>query len=87
MTLFHWDLPQALHEKGGWRHREAIDWFRTYARIVREGLGDRVSKYITFNEPFIDLFLFQPLIAAQLAGRDVTEADLGRQGLSPCITG
>ncbi len=82
VTLFHWDLPQALQLQGGWHNRASVDWFRRYASVVREGLGTRVSKYITFNEPFIDLFLFEPLIAAMKAGESVTEERLGRQGLA-----
>ena len=82
VTLFHWDLPQALQLQGGWNERVSVEWFRRYAEVVREGLGDRVSKYITFNEPFIDLFLFQPMIAAIKAGGSVTEAMMGRQGLA-----
>ena len=62
VTLFHWDMPQALEDRGGWLSRDSIDWFRNYARVVREALGDRVSKFITFNEPFIDLFLIEPMV-------------------------
>ncbi|MBZ9938475.1 family 1 glycosylhydrolase [Mesorhizobium sp. BR1-1-16] len=82
VTLFHWDLPQALQTEGGWHDRRSIDWFREYARVAREALGERVSKYITFNEPFIDLFLMEPMIAAIKEGGAVTEAMLGRQGIA-----
>lgn len=82
VTLFHWDLPQALEERGGWHERQSIDWYRNYARVVREALGDRVSKYITFNEPFIDLMLFRPMIAAIKSGGSVTEVTMARQGLA-----
>ncbi len=82
VTLFHWDLPQALEDRGGWHERASIDWYRNYARVVREALGERVSKYITFNEPFIDLMLFRPMIAAIKSGGSVTEAMMAREGLA-----
>ena len=62
VTLFHWDLPQSLQERGGWRNRESIEWFRDYAGLVLEGVGDRVRRFITFNEPFIDIFLIEPAV-------------------------
>ncbi len=82
VTLFHWDLPEALQVQGGWNRRESIDWFRNYARVVREALGERVTKYITFNEPFIDLFLIEPWVQKSRTGVAPDEAALGRQGLA-----
>jgi beta-glucosidase len=55
LTLFHWDLPQALQIKGGWLRREIADDFATYAEAVSAKLGDRVKNWITFNEPQIFL--------------------------------
>ena len=52
-TLFHWDLPAALQDRGGWTNRESADWFAEYAHTVFLRLGDRVCHWITFNEPFI----------------------------------
>ncbi|MEP6758339.1 MAG: GH1 family beta-glucosidase [Actinomycetota bacterium] len=52
-TLFHWDLPQALQDLGGWRARETIDAFVAYADIVSRRLGDRVPMWITHNEPSV----------------------------------
>ncbi|MDX2185964.1 MAG: GH1 family beta-glucosidase [Opitutaceae bacterium] len=49
-TLFHWDLPQALEEQGGWRSRRVVDTFARYADAVVECLGDRVKHWITLNE-------------------------------------
>lgn len=52
-TLFHWDLPQSLQDEGGWANRETAYHFAEYARVLGERLGDRVSNWITHNEPFV----------------------------------
>lgn len=51
VTLYHWDLPQALQDDGGWLNRATIDHYETYAGIVAERLGDRVRDWIPVNEP------------------------------------
>lgn len=51
VTLFHWDLPLALHKKGGWVHRDSPWWFAEYTSTVLDRLGDRVGNWITLNEP------------------------------------
>ncbi len=61
-TLYHWDHPACLDEKGGWSHRESIDWFRTYANVVFREYGSKVRTFITVNEPYINLFLIEPTV-------------------------
>lgn len=55
-TLYHWDLPQALEDKGGWPNRETASRFAEYAEIVVRHLGDRITDWILFNEPWIFTF-------------------------------
>ncbi|MEZ5658421.1 MAG: GH1 family beta-glucosidase [Burkholderiaceae bacterium] len=57
ITLFHWDLPQALQDRGGWMKRESTDWFADYAQAVVERYSDRVKHWFTHNEPEVHLFL------------------------------
>ena len=49
-TMFHFDLPLAVHERGGWANREAVDAFERYARLIFERYGDRVKYWLTINE-------------------------------------
>ncbi|MFY7871478.1 MAG: GH1 family beta-glucosidase [Limnohabitans sp.] len=57
VTLYHWDLPQALQDRGGWANRATIGAFTDYTRAVAECLGDRVKHWITHNEPWCTAFL------------------------------
>ncbi len=50
-TLYHWDLPQALEDAGGWPSRDTAERFADYTRIVARALGDRVKDWMIFNEP------------------------------------
>jgi beta-glucosidase len=52
-TLFHWDLPQALQDHGGWGSRDTAYRFADYASCVAEVLGDRITRWITLNEPLV----------------------------------
>jgi beta-glucosidase len=57
VTLYHWDLPQALEDAGGWPNRDTASRFAEYVELVAHALGDRVSDWMLFNEPsaFVDL--------------------------------
>ncbi|WP_448071515.1 GH1 family beta-glucosidase [Georgenia yuyongxinii] len=57
LTLYHWDLPQTLQDKGGWTDRDTAYRFADYAVAVHEALGDRVRHWITLNEPWCSSFL------------------------------
>jgi beta-glucosidase len=53
ITLYHWDLPQALEQKGGWTNREIINWFGNYAAYCVSQFGDRVKRWMILNEPMV----------------------------------
>jgi beta-glucosidase len=55
VTLFHWDYPHALFCRGGWLNRESPEWFAEYTGVVVDRLSDRVSRWMTINEPQIFL--------------------------------
>ncbi|MGP3683875.1 GH1 family beta-glucosidase [Streptomyces sp. IBSNAI002] len=57
VTLYHWDLPQALQDRGGWPERATAEHFAAYAGLVAERLGDRVTQWATLNEPLCSAWI------------------------------
>jgi len=53
VTIYHWDLPQALEARGGWTNREIITWFTNYVEICARQFGDRVKRWLVMNEPAV----------------------------------
>ena len=53
ITIYHWDLPQALEDKGGWTNREIINWFSEFVTICAQNFGDRVKNWMVMNEPAV----------------------------------
>jgi beta-glucosidase len=53
VCLYHWDLPQALDDRGGWTNRDCAGWFADYAALVARHYGDRIRRFATFNEPSV----------------------------------
>ena len=53
ITLYHWDLPQALENRGGWTNRAVVNWFSDYVEICAKNFGDRVKHWMVLNEPMV----------------------------------
>ena len=73
-TLYHWDLPQALDDEGGWLARSTAEAFAEYARICFDALGDRVAIWYTINEPWVVATLGYRLGLHAPGHRDLREA-------------
>ncbi|MGB3724775.1 MAG: GH1 family beta-glucosidase [Glaciecola sp.] len=87
ITLYHWDLPQYLEDKGGWLNRQTAYEFAHYANEVAKHLGDSVVSYATFNEPFCaahlgyELGVHAPGLTGRLNGRTAAHHILLAHGL------
>lgn len=57
LTLYHWDLPQSLQDRGGWHNREIVKWFEEYTDVMTTRLGDRVKNWMTLNEPLCSAWI------------------------------
>ena len=57
LTMYHWDLPEALQLRGGWNNREILEWFGAYAEVLTSRFGDRVRNWMTLNEPLCSAWL------------------------------
>jgi beta-glucosidase len=53
LTLYHWDLPAALDDRGGWLNPDCADWFADYGRVLYRALDGRVKRWVTLNEPWV----------------------------------
>jgi beta-glucosidase len=73
-TLYHWDLPQALEDRGGWTSRETSERFAEYAGILYEALGDTVRFWITLNEPWVSAWMGYGIGVHAPGRKDTAEA-------------
>jgi len=73
-TLYHWDLPQALDDRGGWLGRDSASWFADYAATVVGHLGDRVTNWTTLNEPWCSSVLSYSIGEHAPGHHDVAES-------------
>jgi len=74
ITLYHWDMPQALEDAGGWPVRATAEAFVQYADVVSRHLGDRVKHWITLNEPWVSAFMGYELGVHAPGRRDTAAA-------------
>ena len=82
-TLYHWDLPQALYDRGGWTSPEAPAWFAEYAGVLAGRLGDRVPRWLTLNEPQVFAFI-GPRVRPACAGHGGLADRPARRRMARC---
>ena len=76
VTMFHFDMPAALDERGSWGNPESVDWFLEFARTMYENFGDRVKYWLTINEQNM-LTLVGPMIGTLHGRQDIVVRDSG----------
>jgi beta-glucosidase len=95
VTLYHWDLPSALQVRGGWYNRDIAEWFADYSALMARTLGDRVTNWMTINEPWCVSFLSHEIgehapglrdgkVARQVAHHTLLAHGRGMQALRAC---
>jgi beta-glucosidase len=87
VTLYHWDLPQALQDRGGWPNRDVAEWFADYSTTAFDLFGDRVDQWSTLNEPIAQwvgygLGWFAPGVRDARAGRQAMHNSMLAHGRS-----
>ncbi|HTV24741.1 MAG TPA: GH1 family beta-glucosidase [Polyangiaceae bacterium] len=80
-TLYHWDLPAALEDEGGWLSRSTAEAFAEYSAVVADRLGDRVALWLTHNEPWCQAFLGYEIALFAPGKRDFSQALLAAHHL------
>jgi len=76
VTLYHWDLPEALGDRGGWLNRDIAHWFREYAHTCFRAFDDRVPRWVTLNEPWVVMNDGHVIGAHAPGHRDIREAPI-----------
>lgn len=74
VTLYHWDLPEVLDQQGGWLNRDSAQWYADYASATVAALGDRVTNWTTFNEPWCSSILSYAIGAHAPGHHDAAES-------------
>jgi beta-glucosidase len=84
ICLYHWDLPQALQDRGGWTNRASADWYAEYASLIARRLGDRATRWVMFNEAAVTALLGHGLgeFAPGIKGRSAMWAAAHHQNLA-----
>jgi beta-glucosidase len=62
VTIYHFDYPVVLMQKGGWGNPEMVKWYTNYASVVIKRFGKKIKHFITFNEPYIEFFLVENML-------------------------
>lgn len=83
VTMYHWDLPQTLQDKGGWTNRDILNWFDDYSEVLKDKFSDRVQNWMILNEPSVTSYLGHALgfFAPGLADEKAFWASVHHQNL------